>query len=90
MMKPVLRIFVAETCPGCVEALDTAAEIRQHYPDIAVKVVDMDNPAATIPDEVFATPTYMLNNRVVSLGNPGPQEIAQWAEEISIMAQVEQ
>ena len=88
-MKPVLRIFVVETCPGCVEARDTAVRIEQDYPDIAVQVVNMDNPNATVPDEVFATPTYMLNNRVVSLGNPGPDDIAQWAEEISVLTQVE-
>ena len=88
-MKPTLRIFVAETCPGCVEALDTAAQIQQNYPDIAVQVVDMDSPTATIPDEVFATPTYMLNNRVVSLGNPGPDDIAQWAQEITMITQVQ-
>ncbi len=89
-MKPVLRIFVAETCPGCVEALDTATYIRQNYPEFAVQIVNMDNPTATIPDEVFATPTYMLNSRVVSLGNPGLDDIAQWAEELSILTQVEQ
>jgi len=87
-MKPTLKIFVAETCPGCVEALDTAARIKQNYPNIVVQVVNMDSPTATIPEEVFATPTYMLNNRVVSLGNPGPDDIAQWAKELTILAQV--
>jgi len=89
-MKPILKIFVTETCPGCVEALDTATRIEQDFPNIVVQVVNMDSPTATIPDEVFATPTYMLNNRVVSLGNPGPDDIAQWAEELTILAQVEQ
>ena len=84
-MKPILKIFVAETCPGCVEALDTAAQIQQDFPNIVVQVVNMDNPSATIPEEVFATPTYMLNNRVVSLGNPGPADIAQWAEDVSVV-----
>ena len=88
-MKPILKIFVAETCPGCVEALDTAARIKHDFPNIVVQVVDMDNPTTTIPEEVFATPTYMLNNRVVSLGNPGPDDIAQWAQEITMITQVQ-
>ena len=89
MMKPVLRIFVTETCPGCVEARDTAAQIERDYPNLAVQIVDMDRPTAPIPDEVFATPTYMLNNHVVSLGNPGPDDIAQWAGELSVTTQVQ-
>jgi|GEM_PF-3531132 len=29
-----------------------------------------------IPEVVFATPTYLLNGRSWSLGNPSPQQVA--------------
>lgn len=83
-MKPVLRIFVAEHCPGCVEARNIATYVEQNYPDITLDVIDITDSQVTIPDAVFATPTYMLNDRLVSLGNPGPDDIAQWVAEVKV------
>lgn len=80
-MKPVLKIFVTTHCPGCAEAQATATRIKQDYPHLPVELIDLDDPQAHIPEAVFATPTYMLNDRVVSLGNPSPAEIAQWAKD---------
>ena len=45
---------------------------------VTVRVIDIANTREIIPEEIFATPTYVLNNRVVSLGNPGPDDIARW------------
>ena len=77
-MKPVLKIFVADYCSGCKEALETAESVRQQYPNVLVNVIDITNSSQVVPEAVFATPTYMLNNRVVSLGNPAPEDIARW------------
>jgi hypothetical protein len=44
----------------------------------------MADPQAIVPEAVFATPTYMLNNRIVSLGNPSPAEVARWAAEAAL------
>ncbi|MCQ3977933.1 MAG: hypothetical protein DPW09_31280 [Anaerolineae bacterium] len=83
-MKPVLKIFVTEHCPGCVEALRIAAEVAQNYPHLGVEVIDLNTPEVIVPEAVFATPTYMLNERIVSLGNPSPAEVVQWAREAEI------
>jgi thiol-disulfide isomerase/thioredoxin len=80
-MKPVLKIFVTEHCPGCREARRIAAEVAQTYPHLGVEVIDLNAPEAIVPEGVFATPTYMLDNRIVSLGNPSPAEVARWAGE---------
>ncbi|GIK37819.1 MAG: hypothetical protein BroJett011_16520 [Chloroflexota bacterium] len=80
-MKPVLKIFVTEHCSGCVEARRIAAEVAQDYPHLEVEIIDLDTPGVSVPEAVFATPTYVLNNRIVSLGTPSPAEIAQWANE---------
>jgi thiol-disulfide isomerase/thioredoxin len=83
-MKPVLKIFVTEHCSGCVEALRIAAEVARDYPHLGVEVIDLNAPEVIVPETVFATPTYMLNNRIVSLGNPSPAEVARWAREAMV------
>ena len=83
-MKPVLKIFVTEHCSGCVEALHIAAEIVQNYPHLGVEVINLNAPDVIIPEAVFATPTYILNDHIVSLGNPSLSEIARWASEVVV------
>jgi len=83
-MKPVLKIFVTEHCPGCSEAHQIAAWVARDYPHLGVEVIDMNAPEVSVPEVVFATPTYMLNNRIVSLGNPSPAQVAQWAKETRV------
>ena len=77
-MRPILKIYIAEHCPGCIEAQHIAIRISQDYPDVTVQVIDMSTTEEVIPEDVFATPTYLLNDRVVSLGNPGPDDILRW------------
>lgn len=80
-MPSTLKIYIRFHCTGCAEAQDTAVHIEKTYPHLAVEVVDMDNPTSTIPDNVFATPTYVLDNKVMSLGNPDYRDIAEWLSE---------
>lgn len=83
-MKPVLKIFITEHCSGCSEAQRIAAWVTQDYSHLGVEVIDINAPEVSVPEVVFATPTYMLNNRIVSLGNPSPAEVAQWAKEARV------
>lgn len=80
-MSPTLKIFVRTSCAGCAEAQATAYHIEETFPQVAVEVVDMDNPQAVIPDEIFATPTYLLDGHIVSLGNPDLADIEAWLTE---------
>jgi thiol-disulfide isomerase/thioredoxin len=82
-MKPALTVYVDEYCPGCVKARQTASFIEQEYPDVQVRVIDVSEDSELVPNEVFATPTYMLDNRIVSLGNPGPDDIARWMAQLT-------
>ena len=69
-MKPVLRIFVVETCPGCVEARDTAVRIEQDYPDIAVVPAALIAPIFTILRELrFSDETIYLRAGSLNLIN---------------------
>lgn len=77
-MTSQLKIYVRTQCTGCAEAYNTANHIQKNYPYLLVEVIDLDNPAVAAPNNVFATPTYVLDNKVVSLGNPDHNDIAEW------------
>jgi hypothetical protein len=79
-MSSELKIYVMEDCPGCVEARRIASRIEQAQTSLTVEVIDMADPQAIIPDAVFATPTFMLDDQVVSLGNPSPEQVTGWIE----------
>lgn len=79
LTKFSLKIFVAEHCSGCREAQQIAVRVARQHPQPHVEVIDINRAGDSVPEVIFATPTYMLNDRVVSLGNPSPVEIDHWA-----------
>lgn len=70
-------IYVTEHCAICRYALEVAAMIREEFPAVAVRVITLGATDAAIPESVFATPTYLLNGRRWSLGNPSPEQVRQ-------------
>lgn len=71
--RRTLEIFVAPDCLGCETARDLAASVRETgAPHLDVHVIDLGAPDAVRPPAVFAVPTYLLDGRVLSLGNPDP------------------
>ncbi len=83
-MSTKLKIFIAEDCPNCVEARNIAARIEQNYPEFPIEVIDIGDKQATVPEAVFATPTFMLDERIVSLGNPAFEEVVEWVKDAQI------
>ncbi len=85
-MKPNLKVFVTQSCPGCDEALKIVTHLKQNYPKaITVELIDITDEPAKVPDAVFATPTFMLNDKIVSLGNPEPGDVAEWVKDDTIL-----
>ncbi len=72
---PRLEVYVSSQCLNCDEAVRLAEEAAARYPSVVVRVVDLDLGGSPPPDPVVAVPTYVLNGRVVSLGNPYPEEL---------------
>ena len=68
-----LEIYVAHECTNCEEAL-LIAERARGIAGLEVAVIDLDKPGQNVPQRVFAVPTYLLNGKVVSLGNPAREE----------------
>ncbi len=69
-MVPVLRIYTMTHCPACAETRKMVEQIGDRMPGLDVEVIDLEDPAAPVPPEVFSVPTYIMNGDVISLGNP--------------------
>lgn len=68
---PLLQVYVAPGCAGCRIALKLVEALRHARPTQRVEIVDIsDDPESPLPDGVIGTPTYLLDGRVISLGNP--------------------
>ncbi|MDP9473594.1 MAG: hypothetical protein M3Q71_23525 [Chloroflexota bacterium] len=69
--RRLLEIYVAPGCLGCETAHGLAAMVRDLAPpEFEVRLIDLSEPDAIRPPAVFAVPTYLLDGRVISLGNP--------------------
>ncbi len=70
-----LQVYIADDCWSCQETRRIVADVTPKFPGMLVEFLDMR--ASERPDSVFAVPTYLLNGRVISLGNPTRQELSQ-------------
>jgi len=64
-----LDIYITNLCTNCGEAL-LMAERARTIAGLKVTVINLDQPGQSIPPRVVAVPTYVLDGKVVSLGNP--------------------
>jgi predicted thioredoxin/glutaredoxin len=70
----LLEIYIADHCDNCHEAL-RLAEIARTVQGVEVRVINLDSTTETIPARIVATPMYLLDGRVVSMGNPYPDDL---------------
>ncbi len=68
-----LQVYVNEECWSCHESRKIVAEIAPQFPDVKIELLDLN--AEEHPDFVFAVPTYVLNGRIISLGNPYREDL---------------
>lgn len=72
-IQRILEIYIAPDCFGCETARNLARAVQSlARADLEVRLLDLSNPAVIRPASVFAVPTYVLDGRVISLGNPEP------------------
>jgi hypothetical protein len=72
---PHLDVYVAENCFGCEEARRLADVVASRFALLSVRVVDLEREPHARPDAVVAVPSYVLDGRVISLGNPRQTEL---------------
>jgi len=73
--QPILRIYVAQHCGFCEEAVRLAREVERRFAGLFVEVIDLDVEGSVNHDNVFSIPTYVFNGRTISLGNPTAEEL---------------
>ena len=71
MMK--LQVYISDDCWTCEETRRIVADIRPQFPQIQVELLSLNE--VKRPPTVFAVPTYVLNGRVIFLGNPIRDEL---------------
>jgi len=69
-----LQVFVKTDCDVCSRARKLAKHADEQFPNLEVDIVDM-NETQPDRDDVFAVPTFVLEGRVLSLGNPQESEL---------------
>jgi hypothetical protein len=72
---PRLVIYISSHCENCSEARRLADLAATRYPTLPVRVVDLDKEHAPPPDYIVAVPTYVMDGRVIALGNPDSEEL---------------
>ncbi len=70
----VIEIYMSGHCFISDYTYEVVEMIQREFPAVDVYLLDIDQ-AIDVPDSVFATPTYLLNGRVWSLGNPAMDKI---------------
>ncbi len=79
-----LQVYVKYGCKTCDRARQIAQLVDDEFPKVSVEIVDMGTPEAQ-RDDVFAVPTFVLEDHVLSLGNPQEGELR---EEITDLLRV--
>lgn len=69
MTKPTLAVYVAPGCWGCGRARQIATAIERSCLRVRVTVVSLGD-GVVAPPQVVGVPAYVLDGKVISLGNP--------------------
>jgi hypothetical protein len=66
----LLQVYVSADCASCATAHQRIAQVQRLRPHQPVELIDLAQIDAIRPAYIFGTPTYCLDNQVISLGNP--------------------
>ncbi|MEA3337425.1 MAG: hypothetical protein U9R25_16115 [Chloroflexota bacterium] len=69
-----LDVYVSTGCANCAYARELAVQVARAFPAVEVNVLELGE-IESPPETVFATPTYLLDRKRISLGNPDHQEL---------------
>ena len=71
----LLEIYVQDGCFGCQRSFELEERARGAFPEMQVEIVDICSTDGVYRNKVAATPTYILDGEIISLGNPSPAEL---------------
>ena len=75
-----LTLYADVGCVTCQRSRVLLDDIAVVYPDLDIHVVEVDE-TEPLPDEVIAVPTFVLQDQVISMGNPTLEELIAVVEE---------
>jgi hypothetical protein len=84
-----LDIFVSAHCFGCEEARRLATAVAERFHTLLVRLVDLDAEPEAKPEHIVAVPAYLLDETVISLGNPRQADLFQQVERAIAAEQVD-
>ena len=67
-MRHTLTVYISDDCWSCEETHRILDEVTPQFPNLLLRRVDTQQ--EPLPEGVFAVPTYLLDGKVISLGNP--------------------
>jgi hypothetical protein len=73
----MLRVYIASGCPASQISLRLIDRLQARYPNLPLEVVNVSEPGAVVPDEIFGTPIYTWDDRVLFLGNPSEEALVE-------------
>ncbi len=72
---PKLDVYIEDSCWACAESRRIVAYVAPLVPNVDIELRGLKDERR--PSAVFATPTYVLDGRVIYMGNPTPEELLQ-------------
>lgn len=63
-----LTVYIADDCWSCAETQRILEDVVPQFPNLLLNLVNTAQ--QPLPENVFAVPTYLLNGKIISLGNP--------------------
>jgi len=68
-----LRIYISSDCATCHESRKIYQEIQPQFPLVNIRLIDLSENVH--PAHIFAVPTYELNGKIISMGNPTRKQL---------------
>jgi hypothetical protein len=74
-----LEIYISDHCDNCQEAL-RQAKLARTVAGVEVRVINVDVTSDAVAKRIIATPTYVLDGRIISFGNPYREDLLNMLE----------
>jgi hypothetical protein len=71
----LLEVYVQDGCFGCRNSVELAEWARDEFPALRVELLEFAEGEGTYRTLVTATPTFILDGEIISLGNPSRSEL---------------
>lgn len=68
-------VLVSADCPGCAESRRVVAEVLRMRPQTSIEVLDVASGQVPVGVPFVGTPSYVMDGRVISYGNPRPADL---------------